>query len=619
MMRRTVLLSLIGIVAIVGGMAAYGGGRSDRAQADNPDAEIHVIAISNSICLAFGGALPVPCFDLWNPASQQKLADIITNGAPEAQPRGDDSPAAPTPGAGTPVTEDTRICPVKIQPDTAPDPKKLESADPGGTRCRLLPSDFEALRNLTGNQLHSDDPANSSAGVGPFEGLYIMAFVPTDQPVEFSTTAGKFVQVIPDPAPPFAYPAGTTAGPFPNTDNHYVCQAPTDDCNGDGKYLKGLVVVPLGGYGAALGPARVTVSQGNKQAALDLTVVGEPDSIKIDTFKGTISNGITDIEGTIAGTGPDDKLNGPNECPLPVDLAGFTNALARPDKTVLIGRILDSAGTQITQGWVYWSGTGTSAQVPIGPVAQFGAPITPTVNLGSFGFGAPQVLCGTKGTGTITASAMIFKYATGTPIQPGLLVDVGAHNADTATLDFNVIGQVASVSAVADPPTVDCDGTNTSTVTATVLTADGQPIANGQQVNFSVQALGIAKPITSSTGSDKGQATTVVTPLSPVDELRGVTVNISTIPSNSTAEPATTSVLINCTGSAVPVAGAPGSAGGAGAGAGAGTSAPTGEIHGPDTGSGPSKGAGGLAWWPLLMLAAGAVVLGGVRFATKRD
>ena len=149
---------------------------------------------------------------------------------------------------------------------------------------------------LDGNQLHAEDAAvSSSSRNGPFGGLFIMAFVPDDGPVEFRTDKGKFVQVDDSP------------GPFAGTDNVYICNGHVqllpgefDDCNGDNLALKGLVVVPLGGYGAELGPGRVTVSQGTKQAALDFTVVGEPDTIKIDTFKSTISNGITDIQGKTA-------------------------------------------------------------------------------------------------------------------------------------------------------------------------------------------------------------------------------------------------------------------------------------------------------------------------------
>lgn len=567
MLKRAVLLSLVGLVALAASLT-MGSGQPAQAGNEDPDSQIHVIMFSSSVCLAFGGAVPADCFSFWRPGNQQTLAEIVTKD----------------------VQHDfKRNCP---------------GGNPGVEVCRLLPSDFENLRNLSGAQLHSDDPGTFKAA-GPFTGVYVLAFVPDDQAIEIRTSKGKFVQVNDSP------------GPFAATDDSYICNGQYDDCNDDGDMLKGMIAVPLGGYGAELGPGRITVSQGTRQAALDFTVVGEPDSISIETFKGTITNGIVDLD--TPGDPNYKKLSDEDECPLPTSLAGFTDALGRPDKTVLIGRILDEAGTQITQGWVYWSGTGTNVNVPIGPIANFGAPVTPTVNLGSFGFGAPQVLCGTKGTGLVTARAQIFGYATGTPDAPGLPVDPEAHAAPSATLDFEVIGQVASITAVADPPVVDCNGTNSAKVTATVLTADGQPIANGQSVRWDVVALGTANPITSKTGGGKGEASTVVTPLSPVDELRGVTVNISTIPSNTSAKVITTAVRVDCFGASVP--GSPGAAAGsgAGAGAGAGTGPQTGVIRGPNTGSGPAADGGALAWWPLVMLAAGAVALAGARFATKRD
>ena len=341
----------------------------------------------------------------------------------------------------------------------------------------------------------------------------------------------------------------------------YVCNGQFDDCNGDNTALKGLVVVPLGGYGAELGPGRVTVSQGEKQAALDFTVVGEPDTIKIDTFKSTISNGIKDIRTQAPDRSPPDlKLSGPDECPLPVTLQGFQDALGRPDKTVLIGRIYDSTGQQITQGWVSWTGHGRQSRagrgrkpiIPIGPIAQFGAPITPTVE--------PWLLRLRRAAGALRYAGHRHRDRQGDDhqvrerhhVRPACRSD-GAH-ADSFTLDFNVTSQVASVSATADPAVIDCNGTNSAKVSAAVVNAEGQPMPTVRASKFDVVALGTANPIISKTGG--GVATTVVTPMSPTDELRGVTVNIKTIPSNTSAEVHETSVRVDCSGASVPAAGA---------------------------------------------------------------
>jgi hypothetical protein len=414
----------------------------------DPDGEIHVLAVSTSLCLAFGGSLPVSCFDLWNPGSQQRLADVITQGAPEE-----------------------RGCPAKTGVGGP-----IQSSDPAGARCQLLPSDFAALASRSDNQLHADDPANNAAGFGPFSGLYILAFVPTDEPVDFQTSAGQFVQVNAGP------------GPFPGLGTSYLCNAQYvsfDDCNNDGLSLKHLVVVPLGGYGATPGPGRITVSQGLKNASLDFTVVGEPDSVRIDAYRTTIGNGVADIEGPVPGSFPDGKLTGPDECPPVTTEAGIEGALSKPDRTVLIARVADATGTAVTEGWLFWSGTGVSQSVPIGPVGQFGAPITPTYDLGSFGIGAPQVLCGTAGTGTVPVTAQLFKYATGIPSEPGLLVDPGAHAA-SASVDIEVT--LPTTDTPTSTPTETATVTDTPTPTAIPTdTPTDTPTATPSSTNTATQ------------------------------------------------------------------------------------------------------------------------------------
>ncbi len=417
--------------------------------AGNPDDEIHVVAVSASLCLAFGGVLPVPCFDLWNSGSQHRLADILSHNAPE-----------------------TRGCPASQLGGT--------SSNPTLDRCRLLPSDFATLSALGAPQLHADDPGVAKSS-GPFSGLYVLAFVPTDEPVEFRTSAGQFVQVYAGP------------GPFAGVGPTYLCNAQYvsfDDCNNDGLSLKHLVVVPLGGYGAAVGPGRITVSQGTKNASLDFTVVGEPDSITIDAYTSTISNGVADIEGRTPGSPPDGRLSGPDECPLPTTEAAIQAAMSKPDRTILIARLKDANGTDVTQGWVYWNGTGESSSVLIGPVGHLGAAITPSYDLGAFGIGAPQVLCGTAGTGTVPVQAQIVQFATGSLAAPGLVVDPAAHSG-SASVNIDVVRP-----AVGTP-------TNTPTFTSTpTLTSTSSPVPTDTAVptDTSTPVTGVG----SGTGPDIG-------------------------------------------------------------------------------------------------------------------
>jgi hypothetical protein len=70
------------------------------------------------------------------------------------------------------------------------------------------------------------------------------------------------------------------------------------------------------------------------------------------------------------------------------------------------------------------------------------------------------------------------------------------------------------------PSSLVCDGTASSTVSATLTDAEGNPALDGNTVRFDVKALGIASPIEAKSAA--GAATTKVTPLS--DIARGVTV-----------------------------------------------------------------------------------------------
>jgi hypothetical protein len=322
----------------------------------------------------------------------------------------------------------------------------------------LLPTDFTTLSSLAPPVLHAEDAANTDAGAGPFSGLYILAFVPTDESVSFRTTAGRFAQVT------------NSYSPFGAISDTYVCAAQFDDCNNDGSSLKHLVVVPLGGYSAALGPGRVTVSQGTKNASVDFTVVGEPNSISIDTYRSTIMNGVADIEDQFGNLGPDGRLTGPDECPLPTTEAAIQATLSEPDRTVLIARIKDAAGTDVSQAWTAWTGTGESWNSPvvIGAVGQFAAPITPSYDLGVFGIGAPQVLCGTTGTGTVPVLAQLTRAA-----QPGfsdLFVDPAAGDA-SAGVNINVI-QVVGTPTPTRTSTPTRTPTNTATPTNTSVPTD---------------------------------------------------------------------------------------------------------------------------------------------------
>jgi hypothetical protein len=256
--------------------------------------------------------------------------------------------------------------------------------------------------------------------------------------------------------------------------------------------------------------------------------------------------------------------------------------------------VFDDEGTQLTGAFVEWL-------VDDEDKAIWATNVTPTLDLGSFGFGAPNVLCGVDVPGTVELTANLLDEAGEDRVLPTTFNPEG--EADTTLLDFQVVGPPAAMTLSAAPPTLACDGVATSTVTATVTDIDGNPVVAGNEVTFSVQVLGTANPIVAGSG-EGGVATTVVTPLatgSPVG-----------VPVVATVGDVSASILVNCTGATSPGTAPPPPPGGGAGGGGTG-------ITGPDTGSGGNlAGSGSLSWWPVLALLAGAGALAAARLAVMR-
>ena len=162
--------------------------------------------------------------------------------------------------------------------------------------------------------------------------------------------------------------------------------------------------------------------------------------------------------------------------------------------------------------------------------------------------------------------------------------------------------------AYADPATIDCNGVNTSTVTAQVFDASANPGVAGREVRFDLQVLGTANPITATTNPD-GIATSVVTPL---------------------VQEGTTGVPVIITGPLGIQIDGPGELPGGRRRGHAGRlpppppapppgGQPGGSISGPDTGSGDAAGRGSLPVWPAVALFVAAMGLAGARFGLKRS
>jgi hypothetical protein len=267
-------------------------------------------------------------------------------------------------------------------------------------------------------------------------------------------------------------------------------------------------------------------------------------------------------------------------------------------------------------------------------------PQTPTLDLGGdLGQGFPQFVCGYDEPGTLHIEVEFDPLsgpASGSPPA----------SEETASIDIEVVRRVSTISLAADPPEIDCNGTNSSTITATLTNADGEPVANGTDINFSVVALGTTTPL--QVNSDAGKGSTVVTPLSGAATIdpRGVTVTVSALGERTVdvlsgtnnrsvvegtvilynydpdeddlgfgeLRTVTNSILVRCSGAGA-AAPPPPPAGGAGPGG-----APSGVISGPDTGTGDATRSIESAWLPTLALglAAAGMLLAGAGRALKR-
>ena len=448
----------------------------------------------------------------------------------------------------------------------------------------IEPSDFAGI-DLDGNQLHQMDPAPTDPTElqNVYNGnLYIIAFVNDDGPTDFKTDRGEFIPPwntsvsARDPISAFYHCDDRTGG---------VLDTPDDqDCDGlpGGNHV---VVARLGanveGKIADRGPGTVIIRQGTDEATIAFRVVGEPHDISFITLKNTIQTGITDLA---------------DNCGLPTDAAGFLGSSGNGSnqRAIVLAIAADVDGNSVTGALINWYTDDANK----GAMA---APLTPTLDLGAFGFGAPNILCGTKNPGTVTIKGEI---AQTTVAVTGNIPADPAARVDSGTVDFTVVGPPASITLTADPASLPCDGTSTSTVTAKVTDAAGSNASPNTPVNFNVQVLGTANPINPQTNAD-GVATSVITPLAA---------GATGVPVVVTAGNVSASILIECTqpGPEVPTAGPGASTPAPGGGTG------SGGIIGPNTGSGGDvAGRATAAPW-LAVLAAGLALAAVATLRTAR-
>jgi hypothetical protein len=384
------------------------------------------------------------------------------------------------------------------------------------------PEDFASI-DLDGNQVHQYDahPANNGS-------MWVVAFVPDADPVRFATDRGVLV--------PWGSnsPGLPTAYGIDPVDNEYVCDTVSEDldCVQGTHGGDGVVAVRLRARwtdDAGRGDGVVTVTQGRREAKLRFKVVGEVARIEFVTLESTIQDGVSDLD-------RNGKLGDTGECPLETTAGGFLGANGTAERSIVLARAFDHDDNSITGAFVTWDTDDHDRAV-------MAAPLTPTLDLGSFGFGAPNIICGRVKPGDVHVLGKITRSdpGSGATLDPQAFIDKN-------TVAFKVVGVPASITLVAAPAAIVCDGKTASAVSAVVKDAAGTPAAPGLKVRFDVRVLGTADPILPATNAD-GVATSNVTPLAEAG---------AGVPVVATAGGVQASLLIRCgeAGAAPPPEGA---------------------------------------------------------------
>ena len=109
-----------------------------------------------------------------------------------------------------------------------------------------------------------------------------------------------------------------------------------------------------------------------------------------------------------------------------------------------------------------------------------GTSVVFTTNLGTFSNGTATITVITSdATGVVTASLIA-----GT--TPGTATVTAEANSVTQPINVTFSGPPDNITATANPSTLTADGTSTSTVTATVLDSNGNPVADGEVLSVTV-------------------------------------------------------------------------------------------------------------------------------------
>jgi len=395
--------------------------------------------------------------------------------------------------------------------------------------------------------LDANQITESSVATGALDEIYLIALVNDDGTTTFDAETGADISVNLD----------TTGGPSADADANVETCAGVDDLDCDAAILDdgdGVVVATAISSTADEGDSvDVDIEQESVGESQTLNVVGSADDVAL-----------TLVETTIQSDADSDCADGTLE-------VTDSDALSNPDSTIAIAAITDNDGRNLTR-------IGTAFSSSDDDVATPGDFTSLSVDGGDSGIAAFAVICGDDNTGTADITA-----------------DIGV---DDDTQEITVVGAPANVALTASPAQIACDGSQTSTVTATVTDSEGNNVANGVGVTFSVVALGTANPINTTTTD--GTSSSTITPLSGATA--GVTVIVS-------AGSASSSIRVDCSLPIPPTTNP--------------NATPTrpGGISGPDTGNGGYLGqdsSAGFPMWTLVALALGSVVLVAGGLVTRR-
>jgi hypothetical protein len=346
----------------------------------------------------------------------------------------------------------------------------------GDHEVPIEPGELDVL-DLDANQI-----TEPSQAIGSLASIYVFAFVDDDGIVTFDADAGLTVSINDD----------GLVNTGPDDGNPETCEGDDDHDCGDSVQDDGDGVVV----------ATITATAANEGDQLDVDITQEDLSATetLDVVGGPFDVDLFLVENPIGiATNPNCRFGSPR-----VTQAA---AVGNTDSTVAIAVVVDNDDRVLTRIVTDFTSDATF-------IAGVGDTTVVTMDRGQQGIVALAVICGlTEGTATISAN-----------------VGVKAGEAE-----LSVVGEPANIALTASPAQINCNGTQFSTVVATVTDSDGNLVPDGTPVNFSVVANGESNPVNTTTTD--GVASSTITPTAIAG--LGVTVIV-------TAESSSASIRVDC-------------------------------------------------------------------------